>query len=180
MPRSTQLLLALVAVVVTACSNGTETAGSTSAEGAPRLSLEELRKNPCVGLTADQAAGLALSPGKSISDVGYGAGCMWTQPEYKSNVVFISFETFGGGGLDTVRANRADHVYHEEVEVEGYPGLFASDFDKRPEGTCGLYVGVTDGLVMNVSATVPEGPDAAHPCSAAKRIATTVAGNLRA
>ncbi|CCH32497.1 hypothetical protein ABZ816_23830 [Actinosynnema sp. NPDC047251] len=57
--------------------------------------------------------------------------------------------------------------------------MFAADFDGRPKGICVLWVGASENLVMQWGTDLSEGPDATDPCSAAKRIATTVVGNLR-
>lgn len=187
MPRSAPLVLALVVVAVTACSPGTSTTTGTSSAAATTTttgqadvspSVAGLREDPCTGLTAEQAAGFELAPGKPISDVGRGPSCMWTSPRYDSNVVMLSFDDLGGGGLDQIRAGRADDAYHDEVELGGYPAIFASAFELRHEGDCTLWVGVADGLVMNVSAAFRNGPDAADPCSGLERIATATVANL--
>lgn len=178
MPRSTPFVLVLVAVALAACSPDAPAATAPStAPGPSPLSLDEFRKDPCTGLTADQAAEFDLAPGKSISDVGYGASCMWSVPAHESNVVMIGLDSLGGGGIDHVLGNRANHAYHDEVEIEGRPAVFASADDLRPEGTCTLWVGVPD-LLVRVTAALPEGPDAADPCPPAQRIATAVVRNL--
>ncbi|MFE9747048.1 DUF3558 domain-containing protein [Saccharothrix saharensis] len=185
MPRPAPFVFALLAFAVTACSPGTPTPTGTSsaaatttgrAEAAP--SVAGLREEPCTGLTAEQAASFDLAPGKPISDVGHGPGCMWLSPSHDANVVNLSFDDLGGGGLARIRANRADHAYHDEVGIGDYPAIFASSFDLRSEGDCTLWVGVADGLVMTLGASLPGGPDAADPCSAAERIATAIAANL--
>lgn len=177
MPRPVPLVLALATAALTACSTGTPADTAPSTATSP-LSVDRLRQDPCAGLTAGQAAALGLAPGKSIGDVGQGATCLWAAPGHGSNVVYVSLDALGGGGIDAVRASRADHAYHEEVEVGGHPAVFASSADQRPEGGCALWVGVSDGLVMSLGAALPEGPDAADPCSAGKRIAAAVVGNL--
>ena len=139
-----------------------------------------MRKAPCTGLTADQEAGLGpVSPGKSISDVGYGAHCMWPVAGYEGNLITVGLPTLDGGGIEVILGNRANHAYHDVVEVEGHPAVFASSVDLRSEGAWTLSVGVTDELLVKVDTALPEGPDTADPCPVAERIASAILRNLR-
>jgi hypothetical protein len=43
--------------------------------------------------------------------------------------------------------------YWEKTTVDGYPGVFAFTVDGRPNGSCNLFVGISEPLAFAVSAT---------------------------
>jgi hypothetical protein len=74
------------------------------------------------------------------------------------------------------------HQYFNPVNVQDYPGVFASDVDQRNEGQCELTVGASDDDAFRVSFSALHAADqkfTGDPCGQARSIADTVITNLK-
>ncbi|SFQ50786.1 Protein of unknown function [Amycolatopsis arida] len=124
-------------------------------------------------LTPQQASDLAgLSSPEADTADKIGPRCEWDQPG--GGLFTISFITVGGGGLSGTYQSHAElpMPYFEPVDVNGYPGVFADQVDRRSYGACGLSVGVRDDVLLKVfSGFERDSPHYGDPCPVVKKAA---------
>ncbi|OXM74676.1 DUF3558 domain-containing protein [Amycolatopsis thermalba] len=189
MKRTTWLAAALVAAgLLTGCSQG----GSTDAAQTPTappvdpalrvpspLPSGTLVSDPCSALSPAQVTEIGLvSPGEPYPSPS-GQGCRWQSQAYDANKIFIAPLGNQQTGLTGVYANRAQDKYFEPVTIDGYPAVFAANADLRSRGTCALWVGVTDQLVVNVNSSILDGPNVTDPCPIVEKVAVAMVQHLK-
>lgn len=189
MKRVITLAAASVAAVglLTACSGGESTGApappTPSVDPALRvpapLATAGLLADPCTALPADQATNAGFStPGQSYTSPG-GPGCQWHSATYDANKIFIAPLGTQQTGMTGVYANRAQDNYFEPTTIEGYPAVYAANADLRSSGTCALWLGVTDQLVVNINSSILVGPNVGNPCPIVGDIAAAVVRHLK-
>jgi uncharacterized protein DUF3558 len=150
-----------------------------SATEAPRvenpLDAAAFLAAPCSTLSADQLATFEVDPpGRGRDGDGIGPRCSWHGANGSIGVGFLTGNT---GGLSDTYRGRELEAYFEVTTVDGYPAVFVDDADLRPRGNCGLVVGVSDTLAIDVLA---QGSlDAEAACARAKRVAAAVIATMR-
>ncbi|WP_027928277.1 DUF3558 domain-containing protein [Amycolatopsis benzoatilytica] len=143
------------------------------------LSTQALVGNPCTALGDGDASTLGLAtPGKPMNSGGL-TGCQWVSTQFAENTVGIIPVTLNKNGLSDIYALKARQAYFEPLTVEGYPAVFANQLDDRKDGSCNLYVGVTDQLAVATDVGIGTGRNRATPCDAAKQIATAMVKHLK-
>jgi hypothetical protein len=110
-----------------------------------------------------------------------GPTCRWLQPS-SSKLINIGIQRApdgsDNGGLRNVFAAKGSlFSFVEPTEISSYPAAFADTGDHRPEGDCGLYVGITDTLTMSASAHEYRG--AQDSCDTARQIAAAMIQSLK-
>lgn len=126
------------------------------ANGAPKvdnpLDTTNFQQDPCTTLTATQATDLNLPSTGEPTDIVGGVGCEWDNRETRGHVL-VGFVTGNPKGLSNIYAanERGEYPYFKPLQdVNGYPGVVADVEDRRPRGVCGVIVGVTDKLVVDI------------------------------
>ncbi|MDQ0378266.1 DUF3558 domain-containing protein [Amycolatopsis thermophila] len=179
---------AVAAALLTGCSSGADT-GNAPTSTAPAvdpalrvpapLPAGPIVSDPCSALSPAQTAEIGLaSPGELYPSPG-GQGCRWQSQAHDANKIFIAPLGDQQTGLTGVYANRAQDEYFEPVTVEGYPAVFAANADLRGSGTCALWVGVTDQLVVNINSSILDGPNATDPCPVVQKVAAAMVQRLK-
>lgn len=144
----------------------------------PVQNVAKFMTTPCDMLTKGQASALRYdSKIESEPADSQGPRCRWRSADGSQfSIVLLKNQPLGIAGL--YRNHQQDpefYAYFEQVDIAGFPGVFADALDDRPDGACGLAVGVTDQQVISVVSIV-EG--ASDPCailkSAAQAAVTTM------
>ncbi|MDT8910490.1 DUF3558 domain-containing protein [Amycolatopsis sp. PS_44_ISF1] len=189
LPRTVRLVAATLAAVgsLTACGGGSggpspSPSPSSSSPGAgPKvpapLPTQALLSDPCSVLTAAEAARIGLrSPGKNDSTSTL-PGCTWKYTQTEQNQIGLTALPQNTGGISDIYSNKSGSAYFEPVDVSGYPGVFTDVQDARTEGSCTLWVGVTDQLAVSV---IPQiGVGKTDPCPIAKKFADAMITHLK-
>ncbi|SEP52013.1 DUF3558 domain-containing protein [Amycolatopsis saalfeldensis] len=174
--------------VLTACDGSTATSppstpSSTSAGDGPKvpapLPTKALLSDPCSILTTAEAAQVGLnSPGKNDSTSTL-PGCMWKSSATEVNQVGLTALPQNTGGISDIYTKKSGAAYFEPVNVNGYPGIYTDIQDARTQGSCTLWVGVTDQLAVSVIPNIQSGPNKTDPCGIAKKFATAMITHLK-
>lgn len=192
-----QVLAVLAAVVIlgTACSSGESgtpvpatSAPSATADGPADtpavenpLDLASFLPEPCAVLTQPQLATLGVTGGGEPTTTGataesVGPWCTWLTTG-TGKVISVGFLTLNEDGMATVYDKRDDYKYFEPTTVEDYPAVFAEPVDHRDNGSCNIFVGISDTTVYR-AATQGES-DAASACDRAKQVAAAALTTIR-
>lgn len=203
--RAAALLLTLSLGLITGCSGQTERRPSSSGdshssssglpEGVPHvtepLDVAPFEKRPCVLVEKDAIASIG-DLGNGTPDVNspdakrlVGPSCNWSSDKSVlsiSVVIGTVHRDYGSGGIKGVYAGKEQGLieYIDEVTVPGHPGYpaaFSGVTDERAEGEYSLKVGVTDNLLITVSATNWDSPKKARP--SALKVAASVLDTLK-
>jgi hypothetical protein len=143
------------------------------------LPSEPLVNDPCSALSRDQATEIGLvHPGEPYPGQ-YGQGCRWQSAAHDANKIFIAPLATEQTGITGLYAKRSDDKYYEPTSIAGYPAAYASQADLRSSGTCALWVGVNDQLVVNINSSILEGPNVTDPCPVLGTIATAMIEHLK-
>lgn len=169
----------------TASQAQSQTAAGTQTGKAPRVSsplqTDGLVANACSALSPSQMTDLGIAPPGKPSNDSAGPSCQWSGAASPSNAAFAFALTANKNGLDDIYAgnDQKKYAYFEPVQVDGYPGVYAETADNRPNGNCSLLIGATDQLVIGTSVQLGSGPNKAHPCDSANKIATAMIQHLK-
>jgi len=185
--------------VMAACSSPTHVAGEPSAVGTPATStspapggtgqaprvpaalpVQGILADPCTALASTQAGTIGLLVKGTPANLAAPA-CSWTSATSTSNEVFISPVPENKNGLSdtyTISANQKYKVF-QPTTVDGYPGAYADPQDDRPNGTCTLWVGVTDQLAVMVEAQIGTGVNKSNPCPVAAKVGAAMIEHLK-
>lgn len=171
----TGFVMAAIALFAVGCSdekpNGdplppgtTTTAASASvptndpAEGPkvanPVTNLEKFKQAPCDMLSKSQAAELTFDTKiAKVTDADFGPECEW---ENKAgdfiSIVLHNKQPLGISGIYRNHQQYPDiDAYFKPVDIAGFPAVFADSVDRRPNGACGLSVGVTDQQIISLA-----------------------------
>jgi len=181
--------VAVAAAVLTGCSGGEEADSAAAPSSGPTvdpalrvpapLPTDSLVADPCSALSPAQVEEVGLaSPGEEVAGDA-GTDCRWRSSGYDTNKIYIGPLQGQDAGISGIYANREQDKYFEPVTIEGYPAVFAADADLRSSGTCALWVGVTDQLVVSVISSIVQGPNVSDPCPAVERVATAMVQHLK-
>lgn len=149
--------------------NGEQPPANAPKVANPVQNLDKFMKSPCDMLTKAQAAELGYDASiKPEADSGQGPACEWSDDGYGSvAIVLLNNQPLGIAGIYRNKEQTPNlYKYFEPVDVAGYPGVFSDSYDARPQGGCGLSVGVTDTQVISLSDRVD-----GDPCDLLKRVA---------
>ncbi len=193
MRRSVVLLLAAGALIA-GCSGtkgGTASTAPTSAPAessgsspgaAPRVSnplnTASIDGDACSALSASARSELGLGEGEKRT-TSMGPGCSLFADAERLNQIEISPVLAATDGLDSVYAKKAEDAYFEPTEVSGYPAVYAEAIDGRPNGKCGLFIGVTDQRAVYILVQYDNGPGASDPCPVALKVGEAMIQTLK-
>ncbi|RSM84159.1 DUF3558 domain-containing protein [Amycolatopsis sp. WAC 01375] len=195
MRRSLVLVFAAAALVAgcsspksgTASSEPTYTTGSPGASSgssgsAPKVSnpvnTASIESNACSALSAAKRTELGLGEGEQRT-TSVGPGCSIFAADDRLNQIEISPVLANKNGLSDVYDTKANNEYFEPTEVAGYPAVYAASLDARDKGKCGLFVGVTDQLAVNILVQYDNGPGASAPCPVALKVGEAMIETLK-
>ncbi|AIJ27111.1 DUF3558 domain-containing protein [Amycolatopsis methanolica] len=175
------------ATLLTGCSSsgGTAAAPSTAPSIDPSLRVpaplaaDALAGNPCAGLSDGQASAIGLATPGEVIPGQTGSRCQWQSAAHDANKIFISPLAVQDNGLTGVYATRGASKYFEPTTVAGYPAVYADNADLRPNGSCALWVGVTDQLAVGVTSSILVGPNATNPCPIVEEVAVAMVQHLK-
>ncbi|MFI9384970.1 DUF3558 domain-containing protein [Kutzneria sp. NPDC052558] len=190
---------AALAVVATGCSSPstggtpspqTSTPATSLPAGTPHvanpLDTSKAQAAPCSVITDQQIAQLGIVADKKLSDASLGPSCDWHDTSKLPamlgfEVQFVTSNKSGLSSLYEQKDSLRQGGYFEPVNpIQGYPAVLYGQVEDRPDGACGIAVGVSDTLDYSVSVNVNSGPNVKTPCDVAEKIADMVMTNLRA
>lgn len=195
-PRITRLIAALAAATaVTACTttaNGvphpqpetedtsTSPPSTSTNSQAPRvtnpLDASTFVAEPCSSLTSAQLGTFEVRPPGTPrgGDGVLTPGCSW---HGDAGSISIGWLTENKGGLSDTYRGRELEAYFVETTVDEYPAVFTDANDSRPQGHCGIVVGISD--TMTFYATVDTRLDADGSCALAKQVAAAALATVK-
>lgn len=139
--------------------------------GAPKvkdpLDASRFEQDPCSILTAAQTRDLNVPATGKKRDGTLGLDCEWRNPDTRGWVT-IGFLTNNHRGLSAAYARNQSEPYAYFTplsDIEGYPAIASDIVDRRSEGVCIVYVGVTDQLIFSVAMHLsPSNVGTTDPC----------------
>lgn len=148
-----------------------ETSSSDSSDGgggsAPKvpspLNTASITSDACATLSASARSTLGLGEGTPRT-TSNGPSCTFQEADDPGNQIDVTTVTANKNGLSDVYDTKGNDAYFEETQISGYPGVYAAALDDRSSGKCGLFVGVTDELSVNILAQYDHGAGASDPC----------------
>lgn len=184
-----------IALTITACDSGVNgqpaPPAGTSNTGAPS-SPKEFTKAPPVTNPLDAAKYLA-DPCASLTPAQYQAfeteagekddpnaiACAWKRNRGETRIS-VSYLPEVKQGLSGVYAQNDigfwKDGYFEPTTVSGYPAVYASIIDARPQGKCQLNVGISDTLTF---ASIVQSRPGSDSCTAAMNVAEKVLETIK-
>ncbi|WP_336162017.1 DUF3558 domain-containing protein [Amycolatopsis sp. VC5-11] len=186
-------MLSLLAIpaLLAACSNGgspdappassapsSSSAGDSSLAVPAPLQTDGLIDNPCSALSDSQLTQIGLLTGGRVTS-GPPKSCRWKSSSNELNSISLAPLPQNKGGISDIYAQKAKQAYFEPVKVSDYPGLFAATDDARSDGSCQLWVGVTDQLAVSIITGISSGPNKSDPCPIAKKVGDALVTHLK-
>ncbi|MET0134450.1 MAG: DUF3558 domain-containing protein [Kibdelosporangium sp.] len=154
----------------------------TTRVGAPRvadpLNVAKFFSNLCAVLTPDRAKAVANLVRTRTSVNDRGQTCHWNDEGFNG----VSISLIRGNGLSDVYGTRGYGSGYFEVapDTAGYPGVYSSGSDARPDGVCTMGVGIRDDVVMAVTSLLDAtSPYRNDPCSLARRAAEAAIATIK-
>ena len=150
------------------------------------LDTSKAQAAPCNIITDQQTAQLGIVAQHELSDASLGPSCNWQDtakipPVLVFTVQFVTSNKSGLSSLYEQKDSLRKGGYFEPVNpIQGYPAVLYGQVEDRPDGACGIAVGVSDALDYSVSVNVNSGSSQKTPCDVAQKIADMVMTNLRA
>jgi hypothetical protein len=164
----------------TAEPSGSETSRS-AAGSAPRvpspLNAANITSDACTTIDATGRAKLSLGDGTPRTTAN-GPSCTFQEAADPGNQLDVTTVTANKNGLQDVYDTKANDAYFEETQVNGYPAVYAAAADDRKDGKCGVFIGVTDQLAVNILVQYDNGAGAADPCSVAQKFGEAMVQTL--
>jgi hypothetical protein len=80
---------------------------------------------------------------------------------------------------DRPRNLKGSNAYFDETEIAGYPAVHTAVVDYRNEGQCGLFVGVTDQLAVQIFTELDHGPGVTNSCPVADKVGAAMIETLK-
>ncbi|WP_409489594.1 DUF3558 domain-containing protein [Amycolatopsis sp. cmx-11-12] len=161
---------------------GSPSASSGSSGSAPKvpspLKTSSIESDACSALSAAKRSELGLGEGEPRT-TSVGPGCSIFAADDRLNQIEISPVLANKNGLSDVYDTKANDEYFEPTEVGGYPAVYAAALDGRKSGKCGLFVGVTDQLAVNILVQYDNGPGASDPCPVALKVGEAMIQTLK-
>ncbi|MGQ0837710.1 DUF3558 domain-containing protein [Actinokineospora sp.] len=155
-------------------------------DGAPKvqnpIQTTKFEQDPCLVFTQTQTAKLDVRSPGTPGPSPLGKACIWRNDD--RGRVEIVWATGVSRGLSAVyKANKAGKFLYFEVlpSIEGLPAVAYDVVDLRPEGHCGVTVGVTDKLTFSVLLAQSQSKvGTADPCSVAALVAAEAVKTMKA
>jgi hypothetical protein len=187
--------LAFAVLAVAGCSSRTggtanpapsaEPSGSDTSQpaggSAPRvpspLNSTSITSDACATLNAAGRSTLSLGDGTPRSTAN-GPSCTFQEAADPGNQIDVTTVTANKHGLQDVYDTKANDAYFDETQVSGYPAVYAAAADDRKDGKCGLFVGVTDELSVNILVQYDNGAGASDPCPVAQKFGESMVQTL--
>jgi hypothetical protein len=162
--------------------SSSETSGDSGGGSAPKvpspLNTASITSDACATLSASARSTLGLGEGAPRS-TGNGPSCTFQDAADPGNQIDVTAVTANKNGLSDVYDTKANDAYFEATEISGYPGVYAAALDDRKEGRCGLFVGVTDELSVNILAQYDNGAGATDPCPVVQKFGEAMIQTLK-
>ncbi|WP_084789576.1 DUF3558 domain-containing protein [Saccharomonospora iraqiensis] len=195
--QSASVIGAVLALVLTSCAeseSGTPTTSlpttdsvATSSSGSSDdipidepLDTTHLLEQPCTALAENDLTDLNLTAGElnedTVSQVSN--ACKWAREDDSRSHADLMIMTENANGLEDIRDLNQDSEVLEEVQIGGYPALYASPTGRRDMGRCDLWIGVDDSTVAYVYVALHEVPDASDPCGFSDKVGEAIIANL--
>lgn len=156
----------------------TSTAEQLPSDGAPKvkdpLDVRRYQQNPCRMLTAEQLHELNLPIHGDQPQAPLGLACEWMNPETRGDVEIQWGDKNPRGLSGAYAARKADRwaYFVEYPDIEGFPGVAASQSDNRNLGECNVEVGVADQLTFIAFIGLsPANVGKKDPCEVAVQVA---------
>ncbi|MFG1646332.1 DUF3558 domain-containing protein [Amycolatopsis sp. NPDC049252] len=157
--------------------------GEAADNGAPKvpapLDADGILADPCSALSAAQQDDIGMVKPGSAEQGPTGPECRWKSTASPLNSAEVSPFTANKNGLSDIYAQKASSAYFEPLTIAGYPAVSTNVSDLRSDGDCPLWVGVSDQLVVVVTAQLGEGKNRATPCVVAQRVAEAMIQHLK-
>lgn len=165
----------------TAEPSGSESASQPAAGSAPRvpspLNAGNITSDACATLNATGRSALSLGDGTPRTTAN-GPSCTFQEAADPGNQIDVTTVTANKNGLQDVYDTKANDAYFDETQVNGYPAVYAAAADDRKDGKCGLFVGVTDELAVNILAQYDNGAGATDPCAVVQKFGESMIQTL--
>ena len=184
-------LLAVTALALTGCGakkHGTaapapsDTSAALSTGSAPRvpspLKTDSILADACATISSSGQTDLGLGEGRPRTGSG-GPSCTYQEAADPSNQIDVTTVTANKNGLSDVYDTKDNDEYFGESQIGGYPAVFAAVKDYRHDGQCGLWVGVTDELAVQIMIQYGHGPGVQDPCSVATKYGEAMISTLK-
>jgi hypothetical protein len=142
------------------------------------LNTSSLLADACSALSDAQLSTLGLGKGTPRTTEN-GPTCAWTYSGDQGNRVDISPAVPNKNGLSDIEDLKGSNAYFDDTEIAGYPAVHTAVVDYRSEGQCGLFVGVTDQLAVQIFTQLDHGPGATDPCPVADRVGAAMIETLK-
>lgn len=161
----------------------TDTSASAPSTGAaPRvpspLNTAKIEANACDALSSTDRSDLKLDGGAPRQGPA-GPSCTYLESADPSNQIDVTTVTENKNGLSDVYDTKANDEYFGESQIGGYPAVFAAVKDYRNDGQCGLWIGVTDQLAVQIMVQYGHGPGVQDPCSVASKFGEAMVSTLK-
>lgn len=142
---------------------GSNETGTNSGSGAdvevpevsnPIQNLTPYKEDPCTILSPQQAKSIGFPRPEDATHEESQPGCRWLgHRDSRVTITIQSGEQWALAGYYEVHAERPDaYAYFNPVTIEGFPAVFATDFDQRENGgSCAMTVALTDQDVLRMS-----------------------------
>jgi len=164
----------------TATGDSSSSAPSTGA--APRvpspLKTSKIEANACDTLSSTDRGDLKLDGGAPRQGPA-GPSCTYLEAADPGNQIDVTTVTANKNGLSDVYDTKANDEYFGETQIGGYPAVFAAVKDYRHDGQCGLWIGVTDQLAVQIMVQYGHGPGVQDPCGVATKFGEAVVSTLK-
>ncbi len=108
------------------------------------------------------------------TDGTLGLDCEWRNPDTGGWVTigFLTNNDRGLSGFYTANQRKEYAYFMPLLDIEGYPAIASDGVDRRSEGVCLVYVGVTDQLVFGVDLHLsPGNVGTTDPCETGAKVA---------
>lgn len=161
----------------TAGSSSEVTGGGSAPKVPSPLNAASITSDACATLSSSARSSLGLGDG-SPRTTGNGPSCTFQEAADPGNQIDVTTVTANKNGLSDVYDTKANDAYWEETQVSGYPAVYAAAVDGRKSGKCGLFVGVTDELAVNILVQDDHGTGAADPCAVAQKFGESMVQTL--
>ncbi|HET6703426.1 DUF3558 domain-containing protein [Amycolatopsis sp.] len=159
--------------------SSSEAAGGGSAPKVPSpLNTASITSDACATLSSSARSSLGLGDGTPRT-TGNGPSCTFQEAADPGNQIDVTTVTANKNGLSDVYDTKANDAYWEETQIGGYPAVYAAALDGRKSGKCGLFVGVTDELAVNILVQYDNGAGAADPCPVAQKFGESMVQTLK-
>lgn len=191
--RRSVVLLLVAGALVAGCSGTKSGTASTAPSSAPAessgssgsapkvpspLKTSAIESDACSALSAAKRTELGLGEGEP-GTTSAGPGCSLFAADDRLNQIEISPMLANKNGMSDIYDTSGDNGYFEPTEVNGYPGAYTADVDHRKSGKCGLFVGVTDQLSVNILVQYDNGAGASAPCPVALKVGEAMIETLK-